>query len=417
MTRKQQHSTWKPLMAVVADRKQRRLCGIYSAEQLRELIHYEKSRSNRKGTPLSLVEFDTTELNTAETRGFVEAVCGVVRRTDHVGWIRAGRVGVLLPFTEPKGARVLVDHVSERCAPRSVPATCYTYPDVWFANGCGDPEDTSDGDGIPKERRPDNRDLLFAVRTPAWKRTLDIVGAGVGVAALTPVFLLVAAFIRLVSPGPVIYKQERVGIGRRPFVFFKFRTMHPNNDEVEHVRHTRSLISGGQAMNKLDDSDPRIIFGGRVLRRACIDELPQLFNVLRGDMSLVGPRPCLPYEADEYLRWHTGRFSALPGLTGLWQVSGKNKLSFQQMIRLDIEYENREALSLDLYIILKTVPVIAGMVLESVLRRIFRAQDSLPVVEPATLAQGPGGGSVTDAVQLRLDVPVRSLQEVEQWYG
>ncbi|NBF39115.1 MAG: sugar transferase [Spirochaetes bacterium] len=258
---------------------------------------------------------------------------------------------------------------------------------------------------------------MFVRRTPVWKRVLDLFGAGIGILILSPVFLLVALFTTLVSPGPVIYRQQRVGIGRTPFTFFKFRTMHVNSDDTGHASYTRALIAGGQAMNKLDDADPRIIFGGRVLRKTCIDELPQLFNVLRGDMSLVGPRPCIPYEAGEYLRWHTDRFSVLPGLTGLWQVSGKNRLSFQQMIRLDIEYEHRESLSLDLHIILKTIPVIAGMVLESVIRRLAATGESQSTVQPGSPAPERAGDPLQAEGRLSLDVPVRRLQEVEQWYG
>lgn len=124
-------------------------------------------------------------------------------------------------------------------------------------------------------------------------------------------------------------------------------------------------------MEKLDDKkDPRIIFGGKVIRKSCIDELPQLWNVLKGDMSLVGPRPCIPYEAEEYLRWHTHRFDIVPGLTGLWQVSGKNKLSFRKMISLDINYSKNLSLLLDLKIILMTIPAIIIMVLEAAFKKI-----------------------------------------------
>jgi lipopolysaccharide/colanic/teichoic acid biosynthesis glycosyltransferase len=128
-------------------------------------------------------------------------------------------------------------------------------------------------------------------------------------------------------------------------------------------------------MEKLDTtSDPRIITGGKVLRKTCIDELPQLFNVLRGEMSLVGPRPCIPYEAEEYLRWHTHRFDILPGMTGLWQVSGKNRLSFEQMIRLDISYAKTMSFLFDLKILLLTLPTIIGLVSEAVVRNIGNKQ-------------------------------------------
>jgi lipopolysaccharide/colanic/teichoic acid biosynthesis glycosyltransferase len=125
-------------------------------------------------------------------------------------------------------------------------------------------------------------------------------------------------------------------------------------------------------MEKLDEYDPRIIPGGRILRKLAIDELPQIFNVLRGEMSLVGPRPCIPYEADEYERWHTHRFTILPGLTGLWQVSGKNKLTFAEMIRLDIAYERSMSLWIDLWIIIRTIPTVIGLGLEGAGNRLAR---------------------------------------------
>jgi lipopolysaccharide/colanic/teichoic acid biosynthesis glycosyltransferase len=142
--------------------------------------------------------------------------------------------------------------------------------------------------------------------------------------------------------------------------------MHENNDPGAHRDHLKELIKGGMPMEKLDvGADPRIIPGGKILRKTCLDELPQLFNVLRGEMSLVGPRPCIPYEAEEYLRWHTHRFDILPGMTGLWQVSGKNRLSFERMIRLDISYTNRMSPLLDMKILLLTAPTIMGLVFEA----------------------------------------------------
>ena len=125
-------------------------------------------------------------------------------------------------------------------------------------------------------------------------------------------------------------------------------------------------------MAKLDDADPRIIRTGRILRRSAIDELPQLFNVIKGDMSLVGPRPCLPYEAQEYLRWHTHRFDTVPGITGLWQVNGKNSLSFKEMICMDINYCRNMSPVLDLKLLAATIPAIADEVRKSVKRRLGR---------------------------------------------
>ena len=142
--------------------------------------------------------------------------------------------------------------------------------------------------------------------------------------------------------------------------------MKSNTGVDIHKKHSTDFIHNDKPMFKLDNRDPRIIPMGRIIRKACIDELPQLFNVLKGEMSLVGPRPCIPYEAKEYLRWNKHRFDVVPGITGLWQVSGKNKLTFSQMIRLDILYEKKMSIWFDLYILFKTIPAIVVMVIDSI---------------------------------------------------
>ncbi|MGN6641969.1 MAG: sugar transferase [Verrucomicrobiota bacterium] len=174
-----------------------------------------------------------------------------------------------------------------------------------------------------------------------------------------PVMLVVAAIIKVVSPGPALFRQERIGHQGRSFTCFKFRTMHVNADTRIHQGHLAHLIGSNEPMKKLDSSrDPRLVPCGLILRSLGLDELPQLFNVLRGDMSLVGPRPCVPYEYEKYTSHHRQRFEAAPGLTGLWQVSGKNRTTFEEMIGLDIHYARNQSLLMDLKIIFKTVPAI-----------------------------------------------------------
>lgn len=354
----------------------KRLCGIYSPRQLQNIIENEKARSDRHGTALSLLVYDLSPLAQQEMPRFIASLLKTVRRTDHVGWIEKSAVGVVLPFSSKAGAQAFLDHCwSEDRLPR-VSVQVYTYPDQWLSRS---PETDNDGsergnDGTRAARSPIDASRLdrmaFVEMPPIWKRTIDIVGAMAGLLLASPIMALTAAFIKLVSPGPVMYRQSRVGIGRREFVFFKFRTMHVATTDSSHADYVRQLIAGNQTMEKLDEKDPRIIRGGSVIRKTCIDELPQLYNILRGDMSLVGPRPCIPYEADEYLRWHAERFSVLPGLTGLWQVSGKNRLTFEQMIRLDITYQNRMSPWLDLWIILLTIPTVLGLVLDAVHRKL-----------------------------------------------
>lgn len=202
---------------------------------------------------------------------------------------------------------------------------------------------------------------FFSARLPRWKRAADILIASSLLLLLWPVFGLIALGIKLSSPGPVFYRQPRVGGGGRLFEFIKFRTMTDRCSVVRHRQYLKALIGGGaaapeggDAMVKLDACNPDIFPFGRLLRRTYLDELPQLINVLRGEMSLVGPRPPIPYEVAAYYGWHNGRFDAVPGMTGLWQVSGKNRLSFAEMVRLDIRYARTLSPWLDLKILLAT---------------------------------------------------------------
>jgi len=196
-------------------------------------------------------------------------------------------------------------------------------------------------------------------RMPGWKRALDILLIVAAFPLVVPLALAVTVVIRAVSAGPALFKQERVGHRGGRFMCYKFRTMHVNADTGVHQGHLNHLMSANVPMVKMDaQGDPRVIPFGPLLRSSGLDELPQLINVLRGEMSLVGPRPCLAYEYDRYLPWQKERFNTVPGLTGLWQVSGKNRTTFVEMIRLDIAYARNVNFWLDLKIILKTVPAL-----------------------------------------------------------
>ena len=206
---------------------------------------------------------------------------------------------------------------------------------------------------------------FFVRKMPFWKRVMDIGGAIFGLIIFSPILLLVSILIKMLSPGPVFFKQERVGYGGEKFTCLKFRTMKMNTDASIHQQYYSELISGNdddeasdKPMTKLDDDDSQIIFGGKILRKSYLDELPQLINVLLGDMSLVGPRPPIPYEVAEYRQWHNGRLDGRPGLTGLWQISGKNRLTFREMVRLDIRYARNLSFLADLKILLMTPVVI-----------------------------------------------------------
>lgn len=196
-------------------------------------------------------------------------------------------------------------------------------------------------------------------RPPTWKRVLDISLVLIAIPSLLPILLIIVVLIKVTSKGSILFKQERVGFLGRKFVLYKFRTMIVGADTVAHEKHVGSLIDANGPMTKLDaHGDARLIPVGRLLRAAGLDELPQLINVLRGDMSLVGPRPCLPSEYSRYLPWQMERFRALPGLTGLWQVSGKNRTTFNEMVECDIRYVRTQSVWFDLIIMLKTIPAL-----------------------------------------------------------
>ncbi len=203
------------------------------------------------------------------------------------------------------------------------------------------------------------------------KRLCDVLVAGVALILLAPLFAVIAVAIKLDSPGPVIFRQQRVR-GNQPadaehpekqtFTFFKFRSMTHNADSGVHRQYAQALINGqaarqGNGLYKLGN-DKRITRVGHILRRTSLDELPQLWNILRGDMSLVGPRPALSYEVGVYKPWHKMRLGVTPGLTGLWQVAGRNQMTFDEMVDLDVAYVRRRSLALDLAILVKTIPAV-----------------------------------------------------------
>jgi exopolysaccharide production protein ExoY len=205
---------------------------------------------------------------------------------------------------------------------------------------------------------------------PTWKRLLDLSL----IFLMTPVWLSTMGFVSLwilmVSPGPLLYRQERIGYRGRRFMILKFRTMHVNSETLSHEGYFEKLMQSNCPMTKLDvRGDARLIRGGRILRALGLDELPQLVNVMRSEMSLVGPRPCTPHEFDRYPPEQRVRVNAPPGLTGYWQVNGKNKTSFSQMISMDIYYGQHMSVLMDLIIILKTVPAIGIQVCESIGRK------------------------------------------------
>ncbi len=236
------------------------------------------------------------------------------------------------------------------------------------------PVDSTNGESAlsltPEEARagatpePQNQWLInCAVRRkaacpcPVWKRVIDVVGASVLLTLLSPLLFAIGLYIKCVSSGPALFRQRRFGLGGRPFEVWKFRTIEVSDAPAQHRSHVSDLMASDRPLDKCDHR-LEVIPGGALLRRLGIDELPQLMNVLKGEMSLVGPRPDV-IPAHDYSAWQRRRFEVLPGITGLWQVSGKNRTTFATMMRLDAMYVRRRGFWLDVYILLRTIPAIA----------------------------------------------------------
>ena len=201
---------------------------------------------------------------------------------------------------------------------------------------------------------------------PQWKRVFDIVVIIAAAPVWFPMMIFISLWIKLVSPGPVFFRQQRVGLHGKKFMMLKFRSMKPHAETDNHENHFDHLVQNNQPMTKLDVAgDHRMISSGWILRATGLDELPQLFNVIRGNMSLVGPRPCTPRELANFQPAQLERFNATPGLTGYWQVNGKNKTTFNEMIDLDVFYARNLSLRLDLAIIRKTIPALLAQVSDS----------------------------------------------------
>ena len=361
--------------------------GVRSHREFASILNRERDRADRTGQGFSLVVFvlGTDGENSSSARLLVPILTNRVRSTDDIGWLEDGRLGVVLPHTAPDSAWKFVGNVRQALNGGSAPVECivYAYPSSWPPQ----PDETPPEDPRSRRREPSRGDSggsgmqfsgvdmgqiarpveelesEFLCRIPLWKRAIDVAGSLFALVILSPLFLLVALFIKAVSPGPVFFRQERVGYLGRLFTIWKFRTMHVNADTAVHKHYLRDLINNEKTMTKLDNGrDKRIIPFAGILRASGIDELPQLFNVLLGDMSLVGPRPCIPYEAREFDVWQMRRFDTVPGLTGLWQVSGKNKTTFKQMMRLDIAYARKRAFFMDMKIFLKTLPAVVEQV-------------------------------------------------------
>jgi lipopolysaccharide/colanic/teichoic acid biosynthesis glycosyltransferase len=340
------------------------------------LLYLERKRTGRSRRPFLLLLLNVETLIPGSGKeGFIRnletALSSSVRETDIKGWYEQDKVtGIIL--TELNSIdEVVQDKILLKIQDRLVEAlgsgavakirvSYHVFPESYKGNG-GDREwfKTPLYPEVTKQA-PAKKILLFV------KRGLDIAGSLLGLVILSPVFLTIALGIKLTSRGPVLFKQDRVGQWGKTFTFLKFRSMYVNSDESSHKEYVTKLITRGNGTSPAEDrkggevvykmtSDRRITPLGRILRRTSLDELPQFINVLKGEMSLVGPRPPIPYEYEIYDIWHRNRVLVMkPGITGLWQVEGRSQRTFDDMVRLDLKYIGGWSIWLDLKIMLKT---------------------------------------------------------------
>jgi lipopolysaccharide/colanic/teichoic acid biosynthesis glycosyltransferase len=344
-------------------RTSRRPPRVLDAPIFRSVLIRERKRAERSDRPTALVVVAAPHRHRAPEPGWptvIERLAAAMDRTDVIGWHDPGVViGIIRPVASAPDVlrlRAALEDVARVCAVRVL-----IHPEP--VSRSGENLRAVDLALYPELAFPRRADRL----RDAAKRALDLVSSLVLLAPLAPVLVTIAALVKLTSPGPAFFGQTRVGHRRTPFTMFKFRTMHAQSDPTVHREFVGQFIAAGGRNGRPDaffklTNDPRITPLGRFLRKTSLDELPQLWNVLRGDMSLVGPRPPVPYEYAQYRPWHRRRvIEVKPGMTGLWQVTGRSRTTFDEMVRLDLHYARTRSFWGDLAIIGRTPPaVISG---------------------------------------------------------
>jgi len=344
---------------------------VLAEEPFHRMIALERKRTERSGQPFVLMLLDGGDCLPSDRNGKVlskilSALSLSTRDTDVTGWYKnPSIVGVL--FTDISADEresilgTMMGRVSETLRNnlneekfQHISISMHVFPEEW------DHDFTHGNPALYPDfvNRHDGQKIARII-----KRGMDVVGSAVALALLLPIFLVVALLVKLSSKGPVLFKQERLGQFGKTFTFLKFRSMYANNDRKIHQEFMRRVIKGdhegevkgGSKKVYKMTNDPRITKIGSILRRTSLDELPQFINVLKGDMSLVGPRPPIAYECKEYDIWHRRRVLEIkPGITGLWQIKGRSRVRFDDMVRLDLQYVRDWSLWLDLQILAQT---------------------------------------------------------------
>ena len=347
---------------------------LFPEKQFRQMLCRERKRSERSRKHLVLMLIDSEVLPKSKNDKMVlgqiaESVSQIVRETDLTGWFDEGSViGVI--FTELGTAEVSsafttieskiktgLQSVYKPSQLAHLRISFHAFPEI--------SSDQTRGGVVTTRLYPDLVETEKKKKVPLMiKRAMDVVGSTSALLACSPLFLVLAVIIRMTSKGPVFFRQERIGQYGKPFVFLKFRSMHIANDAEIHREFVQNFIAGKSEPARAGKNpkvvykitnDPRVTWIGKLMRRASLDELPQFLNVLKGEMSLVGPRPPVQYEFDVYDVWHRRRsLEAKPGITGLWQVHGRSRTTFDEMVRLDLQYSRSWSPLLDLKILLLT---------------------------------------------------------------
>ena len=329
-------------------------------------LRVERRRSDRSKSSISVALFcfdRAREQHFEQISNLLVSLKKNTRETDIIGWVDQGTVGLILPDTSQTGTQKCVGKIVNGNGKISCSVITGTYPDHLFQQLLD--KDQAQPDLFPLYLEESNESTGFHI---ALKRGIDIVGSILGLLSLSPLMLITALSIKVTSPGPVVFRQLRLGQKGARFPFYKFRSMRTDTDDQIHRKYVENLIKGNldeinqgekeKPLYKIK-TDPRVTRVGKIIRKLSIDELPQFYNVLRGEMSLVGPRPPLPYEVEKYEPWHLRRILEVkPGITGLWQVEGRSKTSFNDMVRLDLRYVQNWSLGLDLKILIKTVKAV-----------------------------------------------------------
>jgi lipopolysaccharide/colanic/teichoic acid biosynthesis glycosyltransferase len=347
---------------------------VVNEETFHRMISLERKRTERSQRPFLLMLLDMGGMLAGDRHGrklakILAALSLSIRETDITGSYKSNSViGIMFTEIGTDSPKSIVSAVLARVNGAlycnltfeefsRISISYHLFPEEWDHDV---PQRPSHPTLYPDVSRRENGKQFFS----GIKRMMDVMGSALGLLLCAPLFLVIAVAIKLSSKGPVFFRQQRVGRYGTPFVFLKFRSMHINNDAGVHKHYVKQLIAGraerqpsngnGQGVYKITN-DPRVTRVGAFLRRTSLDELPQLWNVLKGEMSLVGPRPAIPYEVEAYQLWHRRRvLEAKPGITGLWQVNGRSRVKFDDMVRLDVRYAMVRSIWLDIKILILT---------------------------------------------------------------